>query len=125
MPSSNTARQPTSGAVGDALFRTIDDGYLITFVDHQLEFAAYRLHWKGDELHGHLAVSCGLIGARTVDGSVSVGTFNYSSTRARRERAKEIAERVRVNKLDFVGMLEEVAQRVIKADQRGRPAVIL
>jgi hypothetical protein len=70
-------------------------------------------------------VSCGLVGARTVDGSVSVGTFNFSSTRARRERAKEIAERVRTNKLDFVAMLEEVCQRVLTAERRGEPAIVL
>jgi hypothetical protein len=65
-------------------------------------------------------------GARTVDGSVSVGTFNFSSTRARRDRAKEIGERVRSRAaLDFIAMLEEVCQRVLKAERRGEPAIML
>jgi hypothetical protein len=37
--------------------------------------------------------------------------LNFSSTRARRERAKELSERVRVKEqLDFIGMLEEVCR---------------
>jgi hypothetical protein len=112
--------------VADGRFRPIDGGgYCVTFIDCEMEFAAERLRWDRDELFGQLAVSCGLVGARTVDGSVSVGTFNFSSTRTRRERAKEIAERVRASKLDFVGMLEEVCQRVLTAERRGEPAIVL
>jgi hypothetical protein len=112
--------------VANTLFRPTDGGYLVTFVDQAMEFAAERLHWKGDELHGHLAVLCGLAGARTVaDGLVSGSTFNFSSSRARRERAKEIAERVRASKIDFIAMLEEVCLRVIRAERRGQPAVVL
>jgi hypothetical protein len=111
--------------VADALFRKIDDGYLVTFVAHEAEFAADRLRWDRDELFGQLSVACGLIGARTFDGSVSLGTFNFSSTRARRERAKEIGERVRANGLDWIGMLEETCQRILQAERRGEPAVLL
>jgi hypothetical protein len=112
--------------VADALFRRTDDGYLVTFVAYELEFAIERLHWDRDELRGHLSVACGLVGARTFDGSLSAGTFNFSSTRARRERAKELAERIRAkNGIDLVGILEEVCQRTIAAERRGEPAVLL
>src|SRR4030095_1564280 len=105
-------------AVTDALFRRTEDGYRVTFAAYELEFAVDRLRWERDELFGTLAVACGLIGARTVDGLLSMGTLNFSSTRARRERAKELSERVRVKEqLDFIGMLEEVCQRVLKAER--------
>jgi hypothetical protein len=112
--------------VADALFRRMDGGgYLVTFVGVETEFALDRLRWDRDELHVQLAVSCGLAGARTVDGVVSVGTFNVSSSRARRDRAKELSERVRAKDLDFVALLEEVCQRVLKAERRGEPAIAL
>lgn len=112
--------------MGEALFRRIDGGgYLTTFVQFETEFAADRLRWDRDELFGQLSVSCGLPGARTYEGSVSLGTFNFSSTRSRRERAREIAERVRAHQIDWLGMLEEVCQRILKAERRGEPAVML
>jgi hypothetical protein len=111
--------------VADARFEKLPDGYRATFVEHGTEFAADRLRWDHDELYGQLSVACGLVGARTFDGSVSVGTFNFSSTRVRRERAKEIAERVRANKIDWLGCLEEVCQRVLKAERAGEPALVL
>jgi hypothetical protein len=62
---------------------------------------------------------------RTIDdgGSISLSTLNFSSSRARRERAKELGERARA-KIDFVLLLEEVCQRVLKAGRQGAPAVI-
>lgn len=111
--------------MADALFRqTEEGGYLLTFVEHETEFLAERLRWDRDELFGQLSVSCGLVGARTIDGSLSAGTFNFSSPRARRERAKDLSERARA-KLDFIAMLEELCQRILKAERRGTPAVIL
>jgi hypothetical protein len=112
--------------VADARFDRIDGGYRATFVEWQTEFVAERLRWDRDELFGQLGVATGLIGARTFDGSVSLGTFNFSSTRARRERAREIGERVRTKPpLDWIGMLEEVCQRILRAERRGEPAILL
>jgi hypothetical protein len=120
---------PTTGLgalVAEALFRTTNDGYLATFVDCETEFLVERLRWDHDELFGILSVACGLAGAKGWEGSISAGTFNFSSTRVRRERAKELAERARAGgKLDFILMLEEVCQRVLKAERQGAPAVIL
>src|SRR5262249_21829662 len=56
--------------------------------------------------------------------SLSAATLNLSSARARRERAKELSERARAN-LDFIAMLEEVCQRVMHAERRGSPAIML
>jgi len=111
--------------VADARFRAVDGGYLVSFVDYEIECLIERLRWERDELFGHLSVACGLAGARTVDGSLSAATLNLSSSRARRERAKELAERARTSQIDFIALLEDVCQRVIKAERRGSPAIIL
>src|SRR5262245_9861506 len=108
IPNSSTGSRPIGGrvAVADVLFRKLEDGYVGTFVDAETECHADRLRWERDELFGQLSISCGLIGARATDnGLVSFGTFNFSSSRARRERAKEIADRVRARgpQLDFLG----------------------
>src|SRR4051812_4557776 len=107
MPGSRSGSRPTGGAVvGDALFRRTEDGYRVSFVDSELEYLVERLRWDRHELFGQLTVACGLAGARTVDGIVSTGSFNLSSTRTRRERAKEIQERIRTNgKVDVLGQL--------------------
>lgn len=113
--------------MGDALFRKTEDGYRAAFPKVEIEFAIDRLRWDRHELFGQLSVSCGLAGARTVeDGLVSAGTFNFSSTRARRDRAREIADRVRAKPpIDFVGLLEEVSYGVLRAELHGEPAVLL
>ena len=42
--------------MGDARFPKIDGGgYLVTFIEYQMEFAAERLRWDRDELFGQLA----------------------------------------------------------------------
>lgn len=125
----HTANRLTGGvAVADARLQKGDDGhYQVTFIDYQLEFLADRLRWSRDELFGQLAVACGLPGARTFDdGVVSVGTFNFSSMRARHDLARQLENRIRAPKrIDFVGVLEEVCQRIVIDVRRGEPAIIL
>jgi hypothetical protein len=49
-------------------------------------------------------VACGIIGARAIDGVLSIGSLNISSPRMRQERAKLLAERARTNgKIDWLG----------------------
>jgi hypothetical protein len=50
---------------------------------------------------------------------------NLSSVRARQERGKYLATRARVEDVNFVGFLEELAQRVIACEREGAPAVLL
>jgi hypothetical protein len=111
--------------VADGRFERTDEGYLVTFVDAQTECLVERLRWERDDLVGQLSVACGLAGARTIDGWLSAGSFNLSSPRVRRERSKELADRVRGARIDWVGMLEEVCQRVLRAERQGEPAIVL
>ena len=110
------------------IFRTLGDGhYWLADPDHSVEFDVDRLRRDRGELVGELAVSCGLAGARVIDdGILSVGTFNFSSPRARQDHAKRLAERARTNgKLDWHARLEELCQRVLKAERTGTPAIVL
>lgn len=112
--------------MGDAHFARLAGGYRAAFPHVELEFVLTRLRWERDDLHAELRVGCGLAGARTVDGLLSVGTFNLSSQRARRDQAKYLSERARTrDSVDMLSLLEETCQRVLKAERHGEPAVLL
>lgn len=114
------------GAPVTGLFRTNADGhYHIAFPACGVEFVVDRLRRERHELFCELAVSCGIVGARVIDGVLSVGTFNLSSPSAAQQRAKLFAERARTNGLDWASMLEEVRQRVLTAERAGEPAITL
>jgi len=69
------------------------------------------------QLHGELTVGRG-------EQILAAGDFNFSSVRARTERARYLESRTSM-KLDWTGMLEELAQRVLAAEREGEPAVSL
>jgi hypothetical protein len=107
-------------------FRTLDeDHYRLDVTDYGVCIEVDRLRRDRQELVGELRVRCGLPGARTVDGSLSVADFNLSSSRARQERAKLLAERSNAKDIDWLALLEEFVQRVLWAERTGRPAVDL
>jgi hypothetical protein len=113
-------------AVTEGVFRIVADGqYTIAFPDRGIEFTADRLRRERHELHCELSVACGIVGARAIDGVLSVGTFNLSSPSAAQQRAKLLAERARASGIDWAGMLEELRQRVITAERTGEPSVTL
>ena len=111
------------------IFRVVSDGaYRLTEPELGIELLADRLRReRNGDLLGELTAACGLQGARVIDdGVLSIGAFNFSSPRARQERARQLAERARTNgKFDWLGMLEELCQRVLQAERMGTPAVLL
>jgi len=108
------------------VFRVLADGcYHLAFPDHGVEFTADRLRRERHELIGELSVACGIVGARAIDGVLSVGTFNLSSPAAASQRAKLLAERARAPGIPWGDMLEEVRQRVLAEDRKGAPSVNL
>ena len=87
-------------------------------------------HLRRERHHpvGELTVRCRLPGARTVgDGILNIADFNLTSIRSRQERAKYLAARAQTREedLDWLGLLEELSQRVLAADRAGQPAVSL
>jgi hypothetical protein len=102
-----------------------EDRYLLTVPDLGVTLEIDRLRRDHNELIGEFTASCELPGARTVNGALSVGDLNLSSVRARSDRAKVLDARANVKGLDWTGLLEEFAQRVVRAERTGQPAVDL
>jgi hypothetical protein len=107
-------------------FRAIGEGYQLTEPGLNVQFDLTRLRRDRGELMGELAVSCGMLGTRAIDGYLAIGNFNVSAPRSRQERAKYLQERGRTGyTVDWLGLLEELSQRVLSAERAGRPAIRL
>jgi hypothetical protein len=107
-------------------FGSIGDGhYRLSLLAEGVIFDVTRLRWERGELLGVLAVSADFAGAKVVDGVLSIGTFNLTSVSARTTRAKELASRANAPELDFGQALEELCQRTIRAEEAGRPLILL
>lgn len=103
-----------------------DDRYRFTVADLGITIEIDRLRRDHHELIGELSVWCDLPGARTANGSLSIADCNLSSARARQDRAKLLDVRANTRgQLDWTGLIEEFAQRVLQADRMGQPAVDL
>lgn len=103
-----------------------DGGYVLECLG--FTFSVSRLEWHRGELHGLLTVMCDVAGADTVNGTLSVGTFNLTSVTARRTRAKDLAAATHAEELDcsaFALMLETLCQQTIAAEERGKDMVLL
>jgi hypothetical protein len=88
-----------------------------------ITFEADRLRREKHELIGELTVRCGLPGAQVINGCLSTADFNFSSLRARQDRARHLGDRAKTNgKLDWFGFLEDFCQRVFSAERNGAPA---
>src|SRR5262249_8924880 len=96
----------------------------VTLPGFDTTLEADRLRRDRGELIGELSVRCGLPGGIAVNGYLSVADFNFSSTRARTERAKLLKERAKTNgQPDWLSALEDLCQRVIQAERTGDPPV--
>jgi hypothetical protein len=107
-------------------FQQVDEShYRLAYVPLGLQYDVDRLRRDRHELVGELAVTCDLPGAKTVDGMLSVGTFNLSSPAARAGRARDLAARSAAPEIDFGHHLEELCQRVLASERGGQPAILL
>jgi DnaB-like helicase N terminal domain len=101
-----------------------DDRFRLELPHVGITFEIDRLRRERHELIGELCVKCGLAGARTYDGTLSVADFNLSSIRARTEWARILADLSRIP-LDWPQFIEEFCQRILIAERTGTPAVDL
>ncbi|KAB2969563.1 MAG: AAA family ATPase [Thermoanaerobaculia bacterium] len=106
-------------------FDVVDEGRYRLTVPGAVVFELDYIRREAAQLKGELLVRSELPGAQTFDGLLSVSDLNLSSARTRQAHAKYLAERARTDGLDFAGLLEEFAQRVLAAERQGQPAVIL
>jgi hypothetical protein len=100
-------------AAGREFTATGDDRYRLSIPGIGVSLEIDRLRREHHELVGELSVRCELPGARTVGGNLSIADFNFSSARARTDRAKFLAARANVKEIDWTALLEEFAQRVL------------
>jgi len=103
----------------------MSDRYTLDLPDVGITFIAERLRRDRHELIGELTVRCTLPGAKAVNGYLSTGDFNFSSVRARQDRARLLTQRCAVDGIDWFGLVEEVCQRVFQAEREGEPDVDL
>jgi hypothetical protein len=107
-------------------FERVDEGhYRFNLADLGVELIVERLRRKSDELWGEFTVRCSLPSVQTYEGALSVADLNLSSARARQDRARLVADKARVKGIDWPAVLEEFVQRVLTAERRGQPAVLL
>ncbi len=93
---------------------------------YAIVFEAERLRRERDELVGELRVFCKLPGAKTVNGTLATADFNFSSLRARQDRAKFLSTRARTKEeIDWYALLEEFTQGVFEKEREGAPSVDL
>lgn len=104
----------------------MSEGWKLELPGYGITFEADRLRRDRQELIGELLVKCERPNAQSVNGYLSVGDFNFSSVRARQDRAKLLAQRARSNgDVDWFGLLEEFCHGVFNAEREGDPAVDL
>jgi len=110
----------------ESTFEALHEGaYRMTVPAAGTELSVDFLRRDGAQLKGELLVRCTLAGARTFGGVLSIGDLNLSSARTRQSHAKYLEERAQAKDIDWTGMLEEFAQRVLAAERTGAPAVLL
>src|SRR5262245_18811705 len=92
-----------------------------------IRFEVDRLRREHNELIGELTVYCHLPGARTIantDGILISGDFNFSSIRARQERAKLLTMRAMSGEgVDWYGLLEEFCLGVLARERHGDESI--
>jgi hypothetical protein len=111
--------QPTWYKLGEGRYRWVVPSARSTFeVDY--------LRRERGVLHGEVLVRCDLPGAvRAVDDVLAVDNINLAASRTRKAFGQYLAERAKTEEIDYVGLLEELAQRVMAGEREGDPAVWL
>lgn len=107
-------------------FTVIDEAtYRFELPTLGIGFDVHRLRRDRHELIGEVTVHCRLAGARVVKGTdiISSAAMNWSSHRARQERAGYLRSRSNAPDVDWQGLLEECAIRVLDAEHAGTPVV--
>lgn len=105
------------------IFRqTGESQYALEVTNGGIVLSIDRLRRERHELTGELSVKCALSGAQAIDGYLSIADFNLSSAQARTTRAKLLLERSGAE-LPWALWIEELCQRVIRAERNGDPSV--
>ena len=99
--------------------------YILAAPELGVEFDVDRLRRERQQLIGELTVRCTLPGASTFNSVLSIADFNLSSDRERYFRVRTCATKAKTEDIDWAALLEELCQRVLAAERKGQPAVLL
>src|SRR5689334_8827962 len=106
--------------------RLAEGRYRLEVPECQTVFDVDRLWRDRHELWGEVVVGCQLKGARTYSGALFSGNVNLSSAYRRRDVRTHLAERAQTGaRVDWDGLLEELAARIVQAERGGHPATLL
>lgn len=120
IPWRHTGKTPNLLTEKQSFLRLGDDRYELAFPDQGIVLTASHVHRGRDrDLVGELTVRTTLPDARTIEGVLSAGSFNFSSQRTRTERAKYLADRSRHGDLDWAGAVELLCFRLMEAETQG------
>jgi DNA-binding CsgD family transcriptional regulator len=113
--------------MGENDFRILsEDRYRLDVPDCGICLEIDHIRRERHQLVGELLVRCSLPGSATVDGVLAIGEMNLSSVRAREDRARYLVRRAKTDgEVDWLGLVEELAQRVLVAERTGSPSVDL
>lgn len=107
-------------------FSKLSDGYRLVDHNYGFQLDVTQLRRERHDLICELVVSGSVPGARTIDGILSTGKYNLSSTRERRDEAGRLDRKARTGKVEhWAELLEELCMRTLAADRAGEPAVLL
>jgi hypothetical protein len=97
-------------------------GYSLAFHEIGVVLEARQVRWEHGSLYAVVSVRARMSGIRTVAGDVvSESRVNISSDRSRRDVASACEQRAPGIDLDWRGLVEEFAIRVLAAEREGRP----
>lgn len=105
-----------------------DQSYRFECLPAGIIFEVDRLRRQDNNLTGELRVTINgnFPDAKSIEGGVLVwGDTNFSAVRTRQERANLLAKRSGAEDVDWYGLVEELAIRLVKAERQGEPAVAL
>jgi hypothetical protein len=125
-PADREERLGLQGITPRPRFERLSGGrYRLEAAEEGTSFEVERLRRESGALVGELIVRCSVAGVTTHDGILTAGDLNLSSVRARQERGKYLADRARLEGVDFVGLVEELSQKIINAEREGAPLKFL
>lgn len=110
--------------MSERIFRAVGLGYLMEMPALGTTFEVDRLRRVSGELHGDVTVRSRWPGAKTFDGVMHSSRFNLTAPSTRKTVARILSERAPAQageELDWLGFLEEFAQRVLTAERQGAP----
>jgi hypothetical protein len=109
------------------VFRTVgEQHYQLEVPECSAIFDVDRIWRDRNDICAELGVTCNLKGARGFDGNIYSGNVNLSNAYRRRDVCSRLRDRANTGStVDWDGLMDELAARVVRAEREGRPAQLV